>query len=211
VKRPCPRKTLVAVIGLMVGLIVAAGVALGGPMPWTPWRLSPAPAASLRATVLPPPDLSFGTVEVDRFSGQLRYAIPLDPLPARPGASPALALTYQPMAQEGLGQGWSWALPSVQLSPDVSAGALRARKKNSPFTLGHVSGLHWNGYRLIYQGSMALSEIEALHSSAYHFQSNAPVQMYAVDGRPTVSLDVISLVASSCSYYRGHIEQRAAQ
>ena len=28
--------------------------------------------------------------------------------------------------------------------------------------------------------------------------------------RPTVSLDVISLVASSCSYYRGQIEQRAA-
>jgi hypothetical protein len=29
--------------------------------------------------------------------------------------------------------------------------------------------------------------------------------------RPTVSLDVISLVASSCGPYRGHIEQRAAQ
>ena len=29
--------------------------------------------------------------------------------------------------------------------------------------------------------------------------------------KPTVSLDVISLVASSCGYYRGHIEQRAAQ
>jgi len=28
---------------------------------------------------------------------------------------------------------------------------------------------------------------------------------------PTVSLDVISLVASSCGYYRGHIEHRAAQ
>src|SRR5207245_2222439 len=28
--------------------------------------------------------------------------------------------------------------------------------------------------------------------------------------KPTVSLDVISLVASSCGYYRGHIEQRAA-
>jgi hypothetical protein len=28
---------------------------------------------------------------------------------------------------------------------------------------------------------------------------------------PTVSLDVISLVASSCGYYRGQIEQRAAQ
>src|SRR5262249_23227187 len=27
---------------------------------------------------------------------------------------------------------------------------------------------------------------------------------------PTVSLDVISLVASSCGYYRGHIEHRAA-
>src|SRR5262245_17467272 len=29
--------------------------------------------------------------------------------------------------------------------------------------------------------------------------------------RPTVSLDVISLVASSYGYYRGHIEQHAAQ
>src|SRR2546427_13212949 len=29
--------------------------------------------------------------------------------------------------------------------------------------------------------------------------------------RPTVSLDVISLVASSCGYYRGQIEPRAAQ
>src|SRR5262245_6695912 len=29
--------------------------------------------------------------------------------------------------------------------------------------------------------------------------------------RPTVSLNIISLVASSCGYYRGHIEQRAAQ
>jgi hypothetical protein len=29
--------------------------------------------------------------------------------------------------------------------------------------------------------------------------------------RPTVSLDVISLVASSCEYYRAQIEQRAAQ
>ena len=28
---------------------------------------------------------------------------------------------------------------------------------------------------------------------------------------PTVSLDVISLVASSCGYYRGQIEQHAAQ
>ena len=28
---------------------------------------------------------------------------------------------------------------------------------------------------------------------------------------PTVSLDIIALVASSCRYYRGHIEQRAAQ
>jgi hypothetical protein len=28
---------------------------------------------------------------------------------------------------------------------------------------------------------------------------------------PTVSLDVISLVASSCGYYRGHIEPHAAQ
>src|SRR5207247_3415249 len=28
--------------------------------------------------------------------------------------------------------------------------------------------------------------------------------------KPTVSLDVISLVASSCGYYRGQIEQRAA-
>ena len=28
--------------------------------------------------------------------------------------------------------------------------------------------------------------------------------------KPTVSLDVISLVASSCGYYRGHIEHRAA-
>src|SRR6266567_2996580 len=28
--------------------------------------------------------------------------------------------------------------------------------------------------------------------------------------KPTVSLDVISLVASSCGYYRGHIEPRAA-
>src|SRR5215831_6858710 len=27
---------------------------------------------------------------------------------------------------------------------------------------------------------------------------------------PTVSLDVISLVAESCGYYRGHIEQRVA-
>ena len=27
---------------------------------------------------------------------------------------------------------------------------------------------------------------------------------------PTVSLDIISLVASSCGYYRGHIEQHAA-
>jgi len=29
--------------------------------------------------------------------------------------------------------------------------------------------------------------------------------------KPTVSLDVISLVASSCGYSRGHIEPRAAQ
>jgi hypothetical protein len=29
--------------------------------------------------------------------------------------------------------------------------------------------------------------------------------------RPTVSLDVISLVTSSCGYYRGHIEHHAAQ
>ena len=29
--------------------------------------------------------------------------------------------------------------------------------------------------------------------------------------KPTVSLDVISLVASSCGYYRGQIEQHAAQ
>ena len=28
--------------------------------------------------------------------------------------------------------------------------------------------------------------------------------------RPTVSPDIISLVTSSCGYYRGHIEQRAA-
>src|SRR5262249_1040841 len=28
--------------------------------------------------------------------------------------------------------------------------------------------------------------------------------------KPTVSLDVISLVASSCGYYRGHIEPHAA-
>ena len=28
--------------------------------------------------------------------------------------------------------------------------------------------------------------------------------------KPTVSLDVISLVASSCGYYRGQIEQRVA-
>jgi hypothetical protein len=28
---------------------------------------------------------------------------------------------------------------------------------------------------------------------------------------PTVCLDVISLVASSCGYYRGQIEQHAAQ
>jgi hypothetical protein len=34
-----------------------------------------------------------------------------------------------------------------------------------------------------------------------------PCQSYI----PTVSLDVISLVASSCSYYRGQIEQHAAQ
>jgi hypothetical protein len=29
--------------------------------------------------------------------------------------------------------------------------------------------------------------------------------------RPTVSLDAISLVASSCGYYRGEIEHRVAQ
>src|SRR6266446_3995542 len=29
--------------------------------------------------------------------------------------------------------------------------------------------------------------------------------------RPTVCFDVISLVASSCGYYRGHIEPRVAQ
>jgi len=28
---------------------------------------------------------------------------------------------------------------------------------------------------------------------------------------PTVSLDVMSLVASSCGHYRGHIEPRVAQ
>jgi len=31
------------------------------------------------------------------------------------------------------------------------------------------------------------------------------------EDRPTVSLDVISLVASSCRYYRDQIEQHAAQ
>jgi hypothetical protein len=29
--------------------------------------------------------------------------------------------------------------------------------------------------------------------------------------RPTVSLDVMALVAGSCGYYRGHLEHRAAQ
>ena len=32
--------------------------------------------------------------------------------------------------------------------------------------------------------------------------------MSTIDFIPTVSLDVISLVASSCGYYRGQIEQR---
>jgi hypothetical protein len=31
------------------------------------------------------------------------------------------------------------------------------------------------------------------------------------DIKPTVCLDVISLMASSCGYYRGHIEQHTAQ
>jgi hemolysin activation/secretion protein len=36
-------------------------------------------------------------------------------------------------------------------------------------------------------------------------------QFAPLDIRPTVSLNVISLVANSCWYYRGHIEPRAAQ
>src|SRR4029450_12731886 len=36
------------------------------------------------------------------------------------------------------------------------------------------------------------------------------LQFYFVFSIPTVSLDVISLVASNCEYYRGHIEQCAA-
>jgi transposase InsO family protein len=35
--------------------------------------------------------------------------------------------------------------------------------------------------------------------------------IWIAEYKPTVSLDVISLAASSCGYYRGHIEQHAAQ
>ena len=40
--------------------------------------------------------------------------------------------------------------------------------------------------------------------------SGEPRSNRRLDGKPTVSLDVISLVARSCRYYRGHIEQHAA-
>jgi hypothetical protein len=43
-------------------------------------------------------------------------------------------------------------------------------------------------------------------------RKSAPVEIKeAFLDTPTVSLNVISLVASSCGYYRGHIEQHAAQ
>ena len=40
--------------------------------------------------------------------------------------------------------------------------------------------------------------------------NSSPLKELADKHRPTVSLDVISLVASSCGYYRGQIEPRAA-
>ena len=47
----------------------------------------------------------------------------------------------------------------------------------------------------------------------FKFLPRNPVEyeIFQVLLMPTVSLDVISLVASSCGYYRGHIEQHAAQ
>src|SRR5882672_99101 len=42
------------------------------------------------------------------------------------------------------------------------------------------------------------------------FYRRVSEQFSSIDTIPTVSLDVISLVASSCGYERGHIEQRAA-
>ena len=55
------------------------------------------------------------------------------------------------------------------------------------------------------------------------FQTSEPIEpqeasprekklsVVSIDIKPPVSLDVISLVASSCGYYRGQIEPRAAQ
>jgi hypothetical protein len=41
--------------------------------------------------------------------------------------------------------------------------------------------------------------------------ASCPERKLEPDTTPTVSLDIVSLVASSCGYYRGHIGQRAAQ
>ena len=53
----------------------------------------------------------------------------------------------------------------------------------------------------------------AQHRRISHVARASPPALqstFSPSSMPTVSLDVISLVASSCGYYRGHIEQRAA-
>src|SRR5215510_11611526 len=64
--------------------------------------------------------------------------------------------------------------------------------------------LHHHG---ITSGSLLIDDTDNPRSKAAHTLA----YLYKLRDKPTVSLDVVSLVASSCGYYRGQIGQRAAQ
>jgi len=71
-------------------------------------------------------------------------------------------------------------------------------------TVTDVITLNKHNQRIEHLG-LSLAESKQLLST---LQRHLLQQGYPL--KPTVSLDVISLVASSCGYYRGQIEQRAA-
>src|SRR5438094_3754418 len=61
------------------------------------------------------------------------------------------------------------------------------------------------------------SDVEGFMEEVWEFQAifhdcfaRSEPRAHFFDYIPTVSLDIISLVASSCGHYRGHIEHRAA-
>jgi hypothetical protein len=63
-------------------------------------------------------------------------------------------------------------------------------------------------WSIIDDAGSVVSSVVSSHPALLSFHMLAGNLDRALLLKPTVSLDIISLVASSCGHYRGHIEQR---